>query len=117
MHTYIYIHLYSALCTKIKILAHTYIHTYIHTYMHTCILIFFKINVYIYTYIYTYIHTYIKSAYKPSPNRVMWKNKKYVGFECKAVLGLPKGHHVVTVATNESHAGHTSHLTHVIRWP
>mmetsp|Transcript_1648 Transcript_1648/g.2635 ORF Transcript_1648/g.2635 Transcript_1648/m.2635 type:complete len:589 (+) Transcript_1648:1216-2982(+) len=57
------------------------------------------------------------SEYVPSSTRKLWRQKKYIGFECKAVLGLPRGHHVVSVATNSSHMGHTSHLTHVIRWP
>ena len=55
--------------------------------------------------------------YTPSANRILWTKRKYVGNECKSILDLPKGEHVLSIATNTSHDLHSSKLSHVIMWP
>jgi hypothetical protein len=54
--------------------------------------------------------------YVPSASRTVWHKKKYLGFECKALLDLPKGSHVLSLMTNSSVAKHTTSLTHIIMW-
>jgi len=54
--------------------------------------------------------------YVPSSSRVEWSKRKYVGNECKAILGLPTGNHVISISTNGSAAGHKTALSHVIMW-
>ena len=40
------------------------------------------------------------TVYTPSPNRVVWKQKKYIGKECKMLYNLPRGEHVISVRSN-----------------
>lgn len=54
--------------------------------------------------------------YVPSTSRTVWHKKKYLGFECKAILELPKGSHVIGLLTNSTNAKHTTSLTHVIMY-
>jgi hypothetical protein len=56
------------------------------------------------------------STYTPSPNRVAWEKKKYVGNECKSLLEVPEGTHVVSISTAPLFPHHESTLTHVITW-
>ena len=53
----------------------------------------------------------------PSKDRVLWLKKKYLGNECKAILGLPSGNHILSIATNQSHDTHQTKLSHLILWP
>lgn len=53
------------------------------------------------------------TAYVPSPNRVEWKSKKYIGAECKELFNLPEGNHVLSIGTNGEK---TISLSHVITW-
>ena len=55
--------------------------------------------------------------YVPSSNREEWTKKKYMGYECKAILDLPKGEHVLSISNAAPQKDHTASLTHVIMWP
>jgi hypothetical protein len=55
--------------------------------------------------------------YTPSANRKLWTRKKYVNFECKMVMDLPPGEHVLSISPNSSHPKHISQVSHVIMWP
>ena len=54
-----------------------------------------------------------KQSYQPSNNRVVWTKKKYVGFECKELSGIPAGTHVVSVSNNGTKL---IELSHMILW-
>lgn len=54
--------------------------------------------------------------YVPTNNRQLWTNKKYIGSDCKSILNLPPGLHVISLSTNSSHPNHLTTLTHVITW-
>ena len=54
--------------------------------------------------------------YVPGNDRVLWEHKKYVGNECKSITDLPPGIHVLSIATNSSHANHKTSISHVIQW-
>ena len=55
--------------------------------------------------------------YVPGNDRILWEKKKYVGNECKSITDLPYGIHVLSVATNTSHANHKTSISHLIQWP
>jgi hypothetical protein len=55
--------------------------------------------------------------YVPTANRVEWTKKKYVGSECKSIIGLPVGQHILSISPNPSHPDHITSLSHVIMWP
>ena len=58
-------------------------------------------------------------VYVPQKDRILWEKKKYVGNECKAILDLPRGNHILSIYPSQ-HANHTAHVTkisHVIMWP
>lgn len=55
--------------------------------------------------------------YVPSNDRILWDKKKYVGNECKSVIELMPGIHVLSISTNTSHANHKTSISHVIQWP
>ncbi len=57
-----------------------------------------------------------RQQYTPSAQRRLWTNKKYVGFECKAILDIPKGLHVLSIGGNGTSDAKATSLTHIIMW-
>ena len=55
--------------------------------------------------------------YVPSTDRVLWTNKYNKGNECFAVLELPKGNHILSIATDPAHDTHLTKISHIIMWP
>eukprot|EP01035_Chromulina_nebulosa_P021157 gene21157-27412_t len=58
-----------------------------------------------------------KTEFIPPSNLTIWTKKKYFGNECKYILGLPVGIHVIGILPNSSHTDHITGLSHVIMWP
>lgn len=55
--------------------------------------------------------------YTPSETRVLWTKRKYLAGECKYLLEIPRGRHVVSIHPHEEHKNHKTGLSHVITWP
>ena len=56
--------------------------------------------------------------YVPSPDRVQWHHKKYLGNECKELLNVPVGNHVLSITTSAAAPPtHQSCVSHIITWP
>jgi hypothetical protein len=68
---------------------------------------------------YMYITSGFSSyKYVQSENRTIWTKKKYMGSECKAILDLPSGNHILSIQTNHSdNDKHQSKISHIILWP
>ena len=54
--------------------------------------------------------------YTPGPDRQLWHHKRYMQGECKALLQLPAGMHVLSVGTSAEKPEHESGITHLISW-
>jgi hypothetical protein len=59
----------------------------------------------------------LKATYQPSASRSVLTKFTAVGNECRQYEGLPRGTHVIGVATDPAQPDHISALTHVIMWP
>lgn len=55
--------------------------------------------------------------YEPSQTRQLWSKKKYFGAECKYIIDLPVGDHVLSLKPNISHPNHVTGISHIIMWP